>query len=273
MSTAQVALELVVAGVLGLLVVLLPFLGPGCGIDVASSALAVPALGIAYVLGVVFDKAFDQALRHDEASVRWHVAREPASTPTDPFPQDSIEARVRAGDASAWMGYLRARTRLARALAVSAPLVGAALSLSLARGSVACSAMLDRMRWADVPWIGLVPTVGLVLAVAAAGATTPKRTESPEEPSRAPHLVVLVLLHACAVIAVFAAVVESSGPAITVRVTVALLGSALGFAATWAHAALQRTYCRFLRSTHRAPTSKPPSTELAAELEPEAPAT
>ena len=101
------------------------------GVDIGSAA---GAIGVAYLLGVVFDRFADTLL---ERINRWNrllfaidlIKDKEALSPEDPFPEDRLQIElIRAGDeAWEWMDYLRARIRLARAMTVFVP----ALTLSL----------------------------------------------------------------------------------------------------------------------------------------------
>ena len=95
-------------------------------------------LGVAYLVGVVFDRFADTLLQGHAKHNRIRFAlkgRDSLSTPwADVFPEDRLRIEVMlAGDAGAeWMGYLRSRMRLARAVTVFAP--GLTLSVMLALG-------------------------------------------------------------------------------------------------------------------------------------------
>src|SRR5262249_47282527 len=73
----------------------------------------------------------------------------------DPFPQDAIEARLRAegGGANEWMSYLRTRLRIARSIAVLGPLVG--LSLATWTKTPAVRGWSSGPTAPDQPWVQL----------------------------------------------------------------------------------------------------------------------
>ena len=101
------------------------------GVDISSAA---GAIGIAYLLGVIFDRFADTLL---ERLNRWNrllfaielKEENKALLPDDPFPEDRLQIEVihQGDEAWEWMDYLRARIRLARAMAVFVP----ALTLSM----------------------------------------------------------------------------------------------------------------------------------------------
>lgn len=131
MKTAEVALEYILAGLLGLCAFALPF-ARLLGIDVslgANGALdtgaIVGVLGVAYLLGVVFDRAADTLLSPFENELRIRTAvkqleRRGWKVAGDPFPVDRLLYRLRedAGGNYEWLQSLRSRIRTARELAV-----------------------------------------------------------------------------------------------------------------------------------------------------------
>jgi len=106
------------------------------GVDISSAA---GAIGVAYLLGVIFDRFADTLL---ERFNRWNrllfaielKKENKALSPDDPFPEDRLQIEVihQGDEAWEWMDYLRARIRLARAMAVFVPAL--ALSMELAIG-------------------------------------------------------------------------------------------------------------------------------------------
>jgi len=94
---------------------------------------------VAYLLGVIFDRFADTLL---ERFNRWNrllfaielTEENEALTPDDPFPEDQLQIEVihQGDEAWEWMDYLRARIRLARAMAVFVPAL--TLSMELAIG-------------------------------------------------------------------------------------------------------------------------------------------
>jgi hypothetical protein len=102
------------------------------GLDIGEAA---GAIGVAYLLGVVFDRFADTLL---ERFNRWNrllfaielKEKNEGLSPHDPFPEDRLQIEVihQGGEAWEWMDYLRARIRTARAMAAFVP----ALTLSLA---------------------------------------------------------------------------------------------------------------------------------------------
>jgi hypothetical protein len=106
------------------------------GIDISSAA---GAIGIAYLLGVIFDRFADTLL---ERINRWNrllfaidlKEEDKALSPEDPFPEDRLQIEVidKGDEAWEWMDYIRSRIRVARAMTVFVPAV--TLSLLLAFG-------------------------------------------------------------------------------------------------------------------------------------------
>jgi hypothetical protein len=106
------------------------------GIDISSAA---GAIGMAYLLGVIFDRFADTLL---ERINRWNrllfaidlKEEDKALSPDDPFPEDRLQIEVihKGDEAWEWMDYIRSRIRVARAMTVFVPAV--TLSLLLAFG-------------------------------------------------------------------------------------------------------------------------------------------
>jgi hypothetical protein len=124
MNTAQVSIELVLAGILALCAFVLPFWR---GADISQNFLQTDALivvlGGAYLFGVVFDKLADFLLSPFEHYLRLQEANSnlsKGSTAKDPFPQDRLEFKLReANDGRLeWMNALKSRIRTSRELAV-----------------------------------------------------------------------------------------------------------------------------------------------------------
>ena len=106
------------------------------GIDIGSAA---GAIGAAYLLGVIFDRFADTLLERFNRWNRLLFAIElkhdnKALSPEDPFPEDRLQIEVihQGDEAWQWMDYLRARIRIARAMAAFVPAV--TLSMALAVG-------------------------------------------------------------------------------------------------------------------------------------------
>jgi hypothetical protein len=168
MNTAEVAIEHVLTGLLGLCAFLLPLLS-GLSVDekLLQTETLIGVLGLAYLFGVVFDRLADTILSPIEQHIRLRVAirslerdeikrieteqsrgnrksssGEVPGTPDahpDPFPQDKLEFSLR-GEQSGrvdWMDSLRSRIRTCRGLAVFGlpAAMGIAIFLSAERGS------------------------------------------------------------------------------------------------------------------------------------------
>ncbi|MEN6426367.1 MAG: hypothetical protein ABFE13_13470 [Phycisphaerales bacterium] len=127
MKTVEVAIEYVLTGLLALCAFGLPFT-PWYGLDGktlgARSDTLLGILGLAYLIGVIFDKIADTLLSPFDQWLRLRVAcRRQDKTlcySEDGFPQDILEFALRdkGGDCLEWMDSLRSRIRTARGLAV-----------------------------------------------------------------------------------------------------------------------------------------------------------
>jgi hypothetical protein len=106
------------------------------GIDISSAA---GAIGVAYLLGVIFDRFADTLLERVNRWNRLLFAIElkegnKALSPDDPFPEDRLQIDVihEGDEAWEWMDYLRSRIRVARAMTAFVPAL--TLSMELAMG-------------------------------------------------------------------------------------------------------------------------------------------
>ena len=126
MNTAQVSIELILAGILALCAFVLPF-WKGTSIDpqfLQNEAL-IGFLGLAYLLGVVFDKLADTMLTPAEHFLRIKQGAKflddhKTFKGKDPFPQNDLEFSLKkAKDGRLeWMNSLKSRIRTSRELAV-----------------------------------------------------------------------------------------------------------------------------------------------------------
>ena len=126
MNTAQVSIELVLAGLLAMCAFILPFF-PGADLnsDLVQSEALIGILGMAYLLGVIFDKLADTILHPMEHILRLQQADEylndhPEFKGKDPFPQNRLEFNLRKSKDGRldWMNTLKSRIRTTRELAV-----------------------------------------------------------------------------------------------------------------------------------------------------------
>jgi hypothetical protein len=131
MSTVEVAVEQVLIGCVVLLIGLLC-----AGVDPNytlttfkdSSATAVMALGVAYLIGIVYDRVADTLMEDIEGHYRNLFAVD-----TGAFAEDRLRIRaLRTEQSSSYAGYLRTRIRLSRALATLFPGLSCALAAWLA---------------------------------------------------------------------------------------------------------------------------------------------
>lgn len=126
MSTAQVSIELVLAGILALCAFVLPFLGrQDIATELLQSNALIGVLGVAYLFGVVFDKLADTMLTPMENHLRLkqavkYLQKKPKFKGRDPFPQNKLEFRLRKAQDGRlqWMESLKSRIRTSRELAV-----------------------------------------------------------------------------------------------------------------------------------------------------------
>jgi hypothetical protein len=268
MNTAQIAIEQLLAGCVALALFGLPFARPPFFRALDSPAFALALLGIAYLIGVVFDKLFDEILKNALRWIRIGVGAKKASGGADLLPQDRLEAGARAaGDgAREWMSQLRTRLRLTRMLAVATPLLGVVTAQSIDQLAVGASADCGRFgELLAVPSTGrawlwaLWPTILFALAFVSTllGPRIP-RSDTSEAAAIAVHLrrswltawyPLLVLDSGAVVAAVFLA---QQAPA---RLLPAGFGLAIGAAAAWAWTRLVRTYLQFLVVTTPEPAS------------------
>jgi hypothetical protein len=136
MNTAQVSIELVLAGILGLCAFVLPFFpGADFNTNLLQNEALIGVLGLAYLLGVIFDKLADTILHPMEHILRLRQADEylsdhPGFEGEDPYPQNKLEFNLRKSKDGRldWMNSLKSRIRTSRELAV--------LSLPAAMGIV-----------------------------------------------------------------------------------------------------------------------------------------
>jgi hypothetical protein len=143
MKTTELFVEQTLTGFLVLAAGAAPFLSwesleklPGearGGIDISSAA---GAIGVAYLLGVIFDRFADTLL---ERINRWNrllfaielKKENKALSPEDPFPEDRLQIEViqKGDEAWEWMDYIRSRIRVARAMAAFVPAVTLSMEL------------------------------------------------------------------------------------------------------------------------------------------------
>jgi hypothetical protein len=145
MKTTELFVEQTLTGFLVLTAAAAPFLSweslqklpddAQGGIDISSAA---GAIGIAYLLGVIFDRFADTLL---ERLNRWNrllfaielKKENKALSPDDPFPEDQLQIEVihQGDEAWEWMDYIRARIRLARAMTAFVPALTVSMELAM----------------------------------------------------------------------------------------------------------------------------------------------
>ncbi|HMR98294.1 MAG TPA: hypothetical protein PKE62_03485 [Anaerolineales bacterium] len=126
MNTAQVSIELILAGILALCAFVLPFWkGQSINPELLQSQALIGFLGLAYLLGVVFDKLADTMLTPAEHFLRIKQGAKFLDDHKnfkgkDPFPQNDLEFSLKkAKDGRLeWMNSLKSRIRTSRELAV-----------------------------------------------------------------------------------------------------------------------------------------------------------
>ncbi len=127
MKTAEVAIEYILTGLLALCAFVLPFLPEQLNFQhhlIKNEAL-FGLLGLAYPIGIIFDKLADMALAPIEQYLRLkqagkHIKNNRECFKGDPFPQDTLEnyLRQKQDGRLEWMDSLRSRIRVSRSLAV-----------------------------------------------------------------------------------------------------------------------------------------------------------
>ena len=145
MKTTELFVEQTLTGFLVLTAAAAPFLSwetlqelpeeAQGGIDIGSAA---GAIGVAYLLGVIFDRFADTLLARLN---RWNrllfaiqlTKDKQALSPDDPFPEDKLQIEVihQGDEAWEWMDYLRARIRLSRAMTAFVPALTVSFELAL----------------------------------------------------------------------------------------------------------------------------------------------
>lgn len=126
MNTAQVSIELILAGILALCAFVVPFWkGQSINPELLQSEALIGFLGLAYLLGVVFDKLADTMLTPAEHFLRIKQGAKFLDDHKnfkgkDPFPQNDLEFNLKkARDGRLeWMNSLKSRIRTSRELAV-----------------------------------------------------------------------------------------------------------------------------------------------------------
>lgn len=143
MQVAELVVEQVLTGLMVLVAVMLPF----TGLDSLEAERLGLLLGASYLLGVPLEAFADHVTGSLEHRLRLAFAGERlerVDPPRGPFPEDHWRALVlgRGGEGAQWLGYLRTRLRIARSLAVYAP-VGVVSALLVTR-----DAALGHAAWA-----------------------------------------------------------------------------------------------------------------------------
>jgi hypothetical protein len=127
MKTTEIFIEQVIIGFIVLAICLLPVHSAiesyGSGKDIF---VTVAAVGVAYLLGIIFDRYADGCVQRYEQHLRARCAIELSplpEEPADPFPEDRYRIQqLSAGSGlTEWFNYLRSTIRLSRALAVFVP--------------------------------------------------------------------------------------------------------------------------------------------------------
>jgi hypothetical protein len=160
MKTAEVAIEYMLTGLLALCAFGLPLLSkPDLDQRLLQSGAIIGVLGMAYLLGVVFDKLADSVLSPIEQWLRLRQADENFKNTkkhSDAFPQDALELTLRGEDGRLeWMDSLRGRIRTTRGLAVLG--LPAAMGIAIFQGF-----MKDDGAVSDVSWRWLLYTLVFV---------------------------------------------------------------------------------------------------------------
>lgn len=160
MKTTEVFVEQIFIGFMVLLIGALPFIGiilpeTGNATKIIGSALGVA--GVAYLLGIPFDRFADTVLSSLEKRNRLRFSiRNPVPDSADPFPEGLLKIAVRQANSGvvSWAEYLRSRIRLSRALAVFTP--GLTLSGIVAMWQVPAQSLhgSNAPQWAVIAALG-----------------------------------------------------------------------------------------------------------------------
>jgi hypothetical protein len=182
MSTAQVSIELILAGILGLCAFALPFWrGTDISNELLQSDALIGVLGAAYLLGVVFDKLADTMLEPMENFLRLKQADKflddnPKFERKDAFPQNKLEFMLRkAKDGRLeWMDSLKSRIRTSRELAVLG--LPATMGIAIYQGLTKdCAA--GHIQACSAQWIYILVVLNLLFLVIAAW----RESKTPDE--------------------------------------------------------------------------------------------
>ena len=169
MNTAQVSIELILAGILALCAFVLPFwTGSEINKDLLQANVLIIFLGVAYLFGVVFDKLADMILNPFEKFKRLEQADEYLTDhpnyKKDPYPQNILEFRLRKNKDGQldWMDSLKSRIRTSRELAVLGlpATMGIAMYQSMARDCAIAAACPSR-------WVYVFVAINVLLVIAA----------------------------------------------------------------------------------------------------------
>ena len=173
MNTAQVSIELVLAGILALCSFVLPFWrGSELSQNLLQTDALIGILGLAYLFGVVFDKLADTILSPMEDYLRLKQANailehRTKDKPKDAFPQNKLEYELRSNKDGKldWMNSLKSRIRTSRELAVLGlpASMGIAIYLGLTNDCAQSSSPV-----CSAHWIYLFVFLNLILFVLAA---------------------------------------------------------------------------------------------------------
>ena len=140
MKTTELFVEQTLTGFLILTAAVSPFLAWETleelpEVDISSAA---GAIGVAYLLGVIFDRFADTLLERFNRWKRLLFAIElkeenRALAPDDPFPEDRLQIEViqQGDEAWEWMDYLRSRIRVLRAMAAFVPTLTVSMELTV----------------------------------------------------------------------------------------------------------------------------------------------
>jgi hypothetical protein len=187
MNTAQVSIELVLAGILALCAFVLPFWrGTDISQDLLQTDALIGVLGIAYLFGVVFDKLADTILSPMEDYLRLRQAdkmlKGAKSSVKDAFPQNKLEFHLRTAKDGRldWMNSLKSRIRTSREVAVLG--LPASLGIAVYAGfTKGCATSVSQA--CSAQWIYIFVIFNLLLMAAAAW----RESKAPEEDSTVPN--------------------------------------------------------------------------------------
>ena len=147
---------------------------------------AIGAVGVAYLLGIPFDRFADSVFSSLETRNRLTFSvKHPVPGSEDPFPEDLLKIAVRQASSGtvAWLEYLRSRMRLTRAGAVFAPGLTLSAMIAVWPKSEPSWDLSSAPRWVVIGTLGLSCVIYATAFLCALRAEDdlPRTDDSPEK--------------------------------------------------------------------------------------------